>query len=84
MEMELTEAHKQEIERIVGELQCLKGFACYKSPSENICKTRDIGMEQYLECLDANAEGCEFSLPFGDGYFCTCPVQLYITKNLSR
>lgn len=82
--MELTREHIQEIEKLAGGINCPKNFECYKSDSGHVCKTktRDFGLEQYLDCLDEEAYRCEFSLSFGNGYFCTCPVQLYISKNL--
>jgi hypothetical protein len=80
--MEMTEEQRLEIEKIASEMSCPKNFECYKSGVKKFCKTRDFGLSQYLDCLEKNPEMCEFSLPFGNGYFCTCPIQLYIAKNL--
>jgi hypothetical protein len=84
MPMEVTEEQRGEMEKIASGINCPKEFACCKPGSENVCKTRDIGLEQYLECLDEDPQSCDFSLSFGTGYFCTCPVQLYIAKNLNK
>jgi hypothetical protein len=82
--MASTEEQRKEIERIASGLNCPKDFACYKSGPDKVCKTRDIGLEHYLDCLDEEPQDCEFSLSFGNGYFCTCPLQLYIAKNLKQ
>jgi hypothetical protein len=84
MPMELTQEQKAKIEKIASGINCRKDFACYKPGSENVCRTRDIGLEQYLDCLDEEPQDCGFSLSFGTGYFCTCPLQLYIAKNLKK
>jgi hypothetical protein len=80
--MELTEAHRQEIEKIASETDCPKGFVCYKSGLKKLCKARDFGMERHLYCLENEPQDCSFSLSFGRGYFCICPVRIYIAKNI--
>ncbi|MDD5326983.1 MAG: hypothetical protein PHY02_04100 [Phycisphaerae bacterium] len=84
--MELTAEQRTEIEKIASEVNCPKNFECYKSEDGMTCKckTRDFGLSQYLDCLENEPESCEFALPFGNGHFCTCPVQLYISKNLKQ
>lgn len=82
--MELSQAHRQEIERIAGGIKCPKDFVCYKSDLKKLCKARDFGMEQYLYCLENKPQECDFSLSFGRGYLCTCPVRIYIAKNLGQ
>ena len=80
--MELTQEHRQEIEKIATGIKCSKDFRCCKSGLKKLCKARDIGLEQYVECLGEEPHNCEFSLSFGSGYFCTCPVRIYLVKNL--
>ncbi|MBN1391726.1 MAG: hypothetical protein JW947_02865 [Sedimentisphaerales bacterium] len=82
--MKLKAEQRSEIDRIAGGITCPKNFECYKSEHNKVCKTRDFGLEQYLDCLGDDPHNCEFSLSFGNGYLCTCPVQLYISKNLSQ
>ncbi len=82
MPMELTAEQRTEIEKIAGEINCQKNFECYKSGNGKFCKTRDFGLSQFLDCLEEEPHTCEFSLSFGNGYFCTCPVQLYIAKKV--
>jgi len=47
--MELTEEQRKDIEEIASGLNCSKDFECYKSGS--VCKTRDFGLDRYLDCL---------------------------------
>jgi hypothetical protein len=82
--MELTEAQKQEINKIASGIDCSKDFGCYRSESKKLCKARDFGAEQYLYCLEDGPQDCNFSLSFGRGYLCTCPVRIYIAKNLEQ
>jgi hypothetical protein len=82
--MELTAEQRTEIDKIAAGISCPKDFECYKSGNGKVCKTRDFGLEQYLDCLEDEPHNCEFALSFGDGYLCTCPVQLYISKNLGQ
>ncbi len=82
--MELTSAQRTEIDKLASGIQCPKDFECYKSKAGKMCKTRDFGLERYLDCLEDEQHACEFSLSFGAGYFCTCPVQIYIAKHLKQ
>ena len=80
----MKEADKRQIAEIMSQMQCPKDFECYKSGFEDLCKARDIGMEQFLVCLAENPRECKFSLPFGEGFYCNCPLRVYIAKNLRR
>jgi hypothetical protein len=76
--------HKNEIEEIIGQMQCAKDFQCYKSGFEILSKTKDIGLELYLQCLEENVFGCQFSVRFGGNYFCECPLRVYIAKEMKK
>ncbi len=78
------EETKTKIEEIIGGMRCPKDFQCYKSGFETLCKVKEVGLEQYLECLEENPRDCELSFPFGDGYFCQCPLRVYISKELKK
>ena len=80
----MKEEHKKKIKKIIGEMYCPSNFKCLDSGSENLCKARDIGMESYLECLESNLRDCSFAFPFGQGYFCKCPLRVYLAKELPR
>jgi hypothetical protein len=41
-------------------------------------------LESFLECLEHNPTHCEFSISYGDGHYCRCPLRVYIAKKLSE
>ncbi len=82
--MELTQEQRTEIEEIANRINCPKNLECYKSEPEKLCQVRDFGLDEYLDCLEETAKDCEFSLSFGNGYLCTCPVRIYIAKKLKK
>lgn len=79
----MKEHHKQKIEEIIGTTKCAKDFRCAKSKFEVIGKVKDVGLENYLECLESNSRLCMFALSFGEGYLCQCPLRVYVAKELN-
>jgi hypothetical protein len=77
-------AIQEDIEKMIGGLQCPKEFSCYTSGSKNLCKTRDIGLESFVVCLINDPLTCRFSLQFGGLVFCQCKLRVYIAKNLRK
>lgn len=82
--MEMTQEHRQAMEGMARHVKCSKDFMCYKSGADNLCKARDFGMKEYIDCLEPEPHKCEFSLAFGQGYLCRCPLRIYIAKNLKQ
>jgi hypothetical protein len=76
------EAQKRQIESILGEMECPKGFACYETGFENLCRAEDIGLERLLYCLEEDAAWCRFATSFGHRHMCRCPLRVYLAKNL--
>ena len=76
--------HKQEIEEIISQTACPKGFACHGSAFEVLCKAQDIGVESFLICLEEDPRKCKFSLPLKRGDICECPLRIYIAKKLNK
>jgi hypothetical protein len=70
------------IEEVIGQMKCPKGFTCAENGYKSLCKARDIGLESYLECHEDNSGQCKFSVSFGSGYYCQCPLRVYIAKNM--
>jgi hypothetical protein len=73
-----------QIEEMRSGCTCPKDFVCYKSNFRNLCKAKDIGLESFVICLVRDPLECKFAILFGDVSFCTCPVRIYIAKNLKK
>ena len=73
-----------EIEEIIGKMKCPNNFRCYKSGFKELCRARDIGIENYLECLENDPQDCQFSIVYGIYYFCKCPLRYYLAQNSKR
>lgn len=75
---------KRQMEKIISGIKCQKDFECYKSEFENLTKVRNLKAQDLIECLGENSQSCDFALPFGEGYFCKCPLRAYIAKKLKK
>jgi hypothetical protein len=75
---------REQIEEILDGLQCPKGYVCYTSGRENLCRAKDIGLESFLVCLERIPSECRFSVCFGDIYFCQCPLRVYIARKVTK
>lgn len=75
---------KRRIEEIMAGMECELDFECYKSGFEKICKARDRGLPNYVDCLEESRTMCGFRVPFGSGAYCKCPLRVYIAKTLKK
>lgn len=82
--MELTQQQQTQIEEIISDMECWKGFDCYKSKFENLCKIRIFRDGELRECLETKTWLCKFSFSFGNGFYCKCPLREYIAKNFNK
>ena len=80
----MQEEDTKELEEIIGELKCPKNFHCCESGFEMLCKAKDVGIEEFLECLEERPFECKFSIPFGNAHYCQCPLRIYIAKKLKK
>ena len=80
----MKDEYQKTVDELTGCLSCSKHFHCVKSGYEKLCKVKDIGLESYLECLDETPQECSFALSFGNSYFCTCPLRIFIKKKLKK
>jgi len=48
----MQDEHKQKIDQIMAGMQCSKNFKCAEAGLEHLCRARDFGVEDYLDCLD--------------------------------
>ncbi|MES0364102.1 MAG: hypothetical protein ABUK14_09155 [Desulfobacteria bacterium] len=76
--------HRIALQEITRDLSCPKGFQCYKSGFQDLCKVRDVGMQTFVECHEQYSEDCTFSLSLYGWNYCRCPVRVYVVKNLKR
>jgi len=65
-------------------MHCSKHFLCARNGFEDLCRARDFGLDDYLECLEDVPQHCDFALPFGNTHFCQCPLRVYIAEKLRR
>ncbi|MHC4751883.1 MAG: hypothetical protein ACYTFW_18665 [Planctomycetota bacterium] len=75
---------KKKIKKIMAKMRCAKNFKCAESEFDVLCRAKDFGLEHYLECLEPEAQHCSFALCFGAGYLCSCPLRVYVSKNLNK
>ena len=80
--MEVSEEHKRKVAEIVASTKCPKDFDRCKQPFDNLCKASNEGLKNFAKCLEEDATGCKFRVPYGKGAFCECPVRVYIAKEL--
>lgn len=71
-----------EIEKIISTMKCSKGFICYKSNFEQLCKVINPGEGKIIECSPLNQGPCAYRFSFMGKVFCKCPLRYYIAKNL--
>ena len=50
----MKEEDKKKIQEIMSVLKCEKNFKCADSGFEILCKAKDIGVDNYLECLESD------------------------------
>jgi hypothetical protein len=80
----MKEEHRKKIKEIIGDMKCSKNFTCAEAGFENLCKAKDFGLDRYLECLEEHPRRCKFALPFANGFFCQCPLRVYVAKTLKK
>ena len=78
----MKEEIKKKIEEIMAGMMCPKDFKCADSGFEQLCKARDLGLNNGLDCLEDNPEDCSFALPFDRHFLCQCPLRFYIARKL--
>jgi hypothetical protein len=82
--MEISEKHLKEIDEIMADIECPKDFICSRTKFEQVCGAEDIGLEVYIECSGESlkTKWCSFSLSFGNGFMCKCPLRIYLARTL--
>jgi hypothetical protein len=73
---------RRKIDDIIAGMSCPKAFRCAESGFERLCSAQDIGLDDYLVCLEDRPGTCSFALPFGGAHFCRCPLRVFLAKNV--
>ena len=81
--MEIAQDHMTRIMEIMESFYCHQYFPCFRSEFKNLCKFRFIG-KGIVECLDEKAKTCDHHFNFGHGYFCKCPLRLYLANTFNK
>jgi hypothetical protein len=82
--VEITQKHQSQIEEIKIGMKCPRLFECYNSGFENLGRIRGIDKKEFLECLEENAQDCQFSLSFENTFSCLCPLRIYIANEFHK
>lgn len=75
---------QKQIEEFIEVLKDPEDFQCYKAGVGVLCKAQDIGLETFLICLERNPQKCNFSVYFGNLFFCKSPLRVFIAKELKE
>ena len=80
----MDQTHQKQIDKLKSKVSCQWGFECIASDFNVKPKTKDSGINSFVECLSKDAHRCKFSVPFGGMYFCQGPIAVYVTKNVRQ
>jgi hypothetical protein len=81
----MKEEDRKKIEEIIEGMHCSKNFNCVENGFEGLCKAKECGLENYLECLEYNLIcPCLFMLKVDRIVFCQCPLRVYIAKKFKK
>ena len=86
--MELSNEKNQKLKELMAKMECKKDFECYKCGFENLCNGKLAGGQIVTceratsNCSEEKRQNCDFSLSFGDGFVCRCPIRIYAAKIL--
>lgn len=75
---------KKQIEKAMKGLSCPKCLRCCKLGVEELCKTKEVGIEVFLECWQKNPKECKNSLLFGELRLCECPTRYHIKREKEK
>ena len=82
--MVIAQANRDQIEQIIKQMKCPRGFECYTSDFGKLSDVGIVGDAKMVECIEERAPTCEFGVPFGLGVLCKCPLRNYIAKHFMR
>ena len=83
--VKITEENSKTIQKIIISMQCPNNLKCAESGFRHLCRIRDFGDENSLQCLEKTNPPCLFADIYDYGFqmrFCRCPLSVYIAKHL--
>lgn len=54
------EGSAKQVQGIMANMKCQKDFKCHASDFKDLCRAKDLGLNEYVECLQGGARTCEF------------------------
>jgi len=78
----MTNRREAEIERIKANMSCAKAFSCMSSGLAQAGRVNVFASGQLLACRETGAAACSHAQPFGNGFYCKCPLRMYLTRVL--
>jgi len=75
--------HQEEIEKIMGSMECPNDFKCLETGQCLNCKLKGFNLETAVE-VDGKDRLCQFISSYGDTYYCHCPLKVYLAKNSAK
>jgi hypothetical protein len=78
------EADIRRLEKAKPGPKLLEDCRYFKSGVGFKCKTRDVGLNSYIECLEIDSHTCPFSLSYAFTYYCLCRARVFIAKQLEK
>ena len=82
--MKIAEEHKEQIEKMIADIECSKQYDCCEPTSGPLCRVGITTGGRFIECLDKRANTCSFAMSFGNGFFCKCPIRKFIAENYKK
>ena len=82
--MQLTQESIQEVETIMGEMDCPFDFQCYKSGFEDLCGSLLVDGGKYIKCVNKKTVECKLSSLPGSEFLCACPLRLYVASKYKK
>jgi hypothetical protein len=81
--MELTAKQEADVQKIMAEMDCPKGFVCHEDAFDNICCANVYGGADLVQCLSSDGPDCSMSYAFSnDVQFCKCRLRRYVATEL--
>jgi len=69
------------LEKLKSQTSCRSKYECCSKRIKEMAFAKEYGKEVYLICENPKPFFCEHSRSFGFGYFCACPINIFLSKN---